>query len=47
MDGIKNEMIKGTVHIRQFGEKVRGARLKCFGHVQIQNAQTYDEVHGW
>ena len=31
MDEIRsNEFIRGTVHVRLFGEKVRGARLRWF-----------------
>ena len=33
MDRIRNEYIRGTVHVRCFGDKVREARLGWFGHV--------------
>ncbi|KAF7651093.1 hypothetical protein LDENG_00116160 [Lucifuga dentata] len=34
MDRIRNEYIRGTAHVRCFGDKVREARLRWFGHVQ-------------
>ncbi|KAI5615975.1 hypothetical protein C0J50_8706, partial [Silurus asotus] len=34
MDKIRNEFIRGTAHVRCFGDKVREARLRWFGHVQ-------------
>ncbi|KAI5621974.1 hypothetical protein C0J50_18358 [Silurus asotus] len=34
MDKIRNEFIRGTVHVGCFGDKVREARLGWFGHVQ-------------
>ncbi|KAF7711788.1 hypothetical protein HF521_000799, partial [Silurus meridionalis] len=34
MDRIRNLFIRGTVHVRRFGDKVREARLRWFGHVQ-------------
>lgn len=34
MDRIRNEYIRGTAHVRGFGDKVREARLRWFGHVQ-------------
>ena len=34
MDRIKNEFIRGTAHVGCFGNKVREARLRWFGHVQ-------------
>ncbi|KAJ8375265.1 hypothetical protein SKAU_G00058450 [Synaphobranchus kaupii] len=33
MDKIRNEYIRGTAHVGQFGQKVREARLRWFGHV--------------
>ena len=39
MDKIKNEFIRGAAHARQIGDKVWGARLKWYGHVQRQNAE--------
>ena len=39
MDEIKNEFIRGNVHVRQIGDKVREARLMWYGHVQRQNAE--------
>ncbi|KAK2896145.1 hypothetical protein Q8A73_015633 [Channa argus] len=37
MDRIRNEYIRGTAHVRCFGDKVREARLRWFGHVQRRN----------
>ncbi|KAI5109063.1 hypothetical protein C0J45_0460, partial [Silurus meridionalis] len=34
MDKIRNEFIRGTAHVGGFGDKVREARLRWFGHVQ-------------
>ncbi|KAI5628469.1 receptor tyrosine-protein kinase erbB-3 precursor [Silurus asotus] len=34
MNKIRNEFIRGTAHVRCFGDKVREARLRWFGHVQ-------------
>ncbi|KAI5105228.1 hypothetical protein C0J45_4900, partial [Silurus meridionalis] len=34
MDRIRNEFIKGTVHVGRFGFKMREARLRWFGYVQ-------------
>ncbi|KAI5106417.1 hypothetical protein C0J45_4114, partial [Silurus meridionalis] len=34
MDRIRNEFIRGTVHVGRFGDKVREVRLRWFGHVQ-------------
>ncbi|KAI5609740.1 interferon regulatory factor 3 isoform X1 [Silurus asotus] len=34
MDKIRNEFIRGTAHVGCFGDKVREARLRWFGHVQ-------------
>ena len=36
MDTIRNEYIRGTVHVGWFGEKTREARLKWFGHVPTE-----------
>ena len=33
-DRIKNECVRGTAQIGHFGDKVRGARLRWFAHVQ-------------
>ena len=33
MDRIRNKYIRGTVHVSRFGDKVREARLRWFGHV--------------
>lgn len=32
MDRIGNEDIRGTSHVKQFGEQVKEARLRKFGH---------------
>ncbi|KAK3520148.1 hypothetical protein QTP70_016255 [Hemibagrus guttatus] len=34
LDRIRNEYIRGTVHVGRLGDKVREARLRWFGHVQ-------------
>ncbi|KAI5098071.1 hypothetical protein C0J45_11798, partial [Silurus meridionalis] len=34
MDKIRNEFIRGTAHFGRFGDRVREARLRWFGHVQ-------------
>ena len=34
LDRIRNELIRGTAHVAKFGNKVREARLRWFGHVQ-------------
>ena len=34
MDRIRKEYIGGTAQVRRSGDKVRGARLRRFGHVQ-------------
>ncbi|KAK2880212.1 hypothetical protein Q8A73_022910 [Channa argus] len=39
MDRIRNEYIRGTAHVRCFGDKVREARLRWFGHVQRRNCE--------
>ena len=33
-DRIRNEFIRGTAHVRSFGDKVREAKLRWFAHVQ-------------
>ena len=38
-DRIRNESIRGTAHVRCFGEKVREARLRWFGHVQRRDSE--------
>lgn len=39
LDKIKNEYIRGTLHICRFNDKVREVRLRWFGYVK----QTFDE----
>ena len=39
MDRIRNEFIRGTAHVRRFGDKVREARLRWFGHVQRRDSE--------
>ena len=34
MDKIKNEYIRGTAQVGQFGEKTHEARLRWIGHVR-------------
>ena len=38
-DRIRNEYIRGTVHVRGFGDKVREARKRWFGHVQRSDSE--------
>ena len=33
LDRIRNEYIRGTAHVRCFGDEAREARLRWFGHV--------------
>ena len=39
MDKIRNKYIRGAAHVRRFGEKVREARLRWFGHVQRRDEE--------
>ena len=39
IDKIRNNYIRGTAHVRRFGEKVREARLRWFGHVQRRDEE--------
>ena len=39
MDRIRNEYIRGTAHVRCFGDKAREARLRWFGHVQRRDSE--------
>uniref|UniRef100_A0A3Q3WA96 Cadherin domain-containing protein n=1 Tax=Mola mola TaxID=94237 RepID=A0A3Q3WA96_MOLML len=39
MDRICNEHIRGTTQVRHFGDKVREARLRWFGHVQSRDSK--------
>ena len=39
MDRIRNGYIRGTAHVRGFGDKVREARLRWFGHVQRRDSE--------
>ncbi|KAF7642981.1 hypothetical protein LDENG_00246950 [Lucifuga dentata] len=34
-----SEYIRGTAHVRCFGDKVREARLRWFGHVQRRDSE--------
>ena len=34
VDKIRNEFVRGSAHVARFGNKVREARLRWFGHVQ-------------
>ena len=38
MDNIRTVYIRGTAHVGRFGEKVREARLRWFGHVLRKDA---------
>ena len=33
-DKIKNEYVRGTAKIAELGDKLRNARLRCYGHVK-------------
>ena len=39
MDWIRTEYIRETAHVRCFGEKVREARMRWFGHAQRRDSQ--------
>ena len=39
MDRIRNENIRGTTHVRCFGEEVRETRLRWFRHEQRRNGE--------
>ena len=39
MDSIRNEYIRGTAHVRCFGEKVRESRLRWFEHVERRDSE--------
>ncbi|KAI5104471.1 hypothetical protein C0J45_6097, partial [Silurus meridionalis] len=39
MDRIRNKFIRGTAHVGRFGDKVREAQLRCFGHVQRRDME--------
>ncbi|KAK3514069.1 hypothetical protein QTP70_002908 [Hemibagrus guttatus] len=39
LDRIRNEYIRGTAHVGRFGDKVREARLRWFGHVQRRESE--------
>ena len=39
MDVIRKEHIRGTAKVRHFGDKVREARLRMFGHVQRRDSE--------
>lgn len=39
MDRIRNEHIRGTAQVGQFGDKVREARLRWFGHMQRRDVE--------
>ena len=34
MDNIRNEYIRGTAQVGRFGENIRDARLRWYGHVR-------------
>ena len=33
LDKIRNEFIRGTIHVRQLGDKMREGRLRWWGHI--------------
>lgn len=39
VDRIRNDYIRGTAHVRCFGDKVREARLRWFGRVQRTDSE--------
>ena len=39
LDRIRNEHIRGTAHVRRFGDKAREARLRWFGHVRRRDEE--------
>ena len=39
LDRIRNDYIRGTEHVRCFGEKVRETRPRWFGHVQRRDSE--------
>ncbi|MCJ8733973.1 hypothetical protein PDJAM_G00230070 [Pangasius djambal] len=39
LDRIRNKYIRGTAHVGHLGDKVRGARLRWFGHVQRREGE--------
>ena len=43
MDRIRNEYIRGTAQVGRFGDKVREARLRWFGHVHRRVSGVYRE----
>ena len=42
MDIIRNENIRGSMHVRCFGEKVREEKLRLFRHVQRGDSEYID-----
>ncbi|KAK3516274.1 hypothetical protein QTP70_008651 [Hemibagrus guttatus] len=49
LDNIMNEYIRGTAHVGRLGDKVRGARLRWFGHVQKREREEFchSHLHPW
>ncbi|KAK4307254.1 hypothetical protein Pmani_020967 [Petrolisthes manimaculis] len=39
LDKIRYELIRGSAHVRRFGDKAREARLRWFGHVQRRDGE--------
>lgn len=39
MDGIRSENIRGTAHVKCFGDKTKEVRWRWFGHAQKRNSE--------
>ena len=39
MNSMRNDYVRGTVHVRYFGEKARETRLRWFGHVKRRDSE--------
>ncbi|KAK3530746.1 hypothetical protein QTP70_000808 [Hemibagrus guttatus] len=44
LDRIRNEYIRGTAHVGRLGDKVREARLRWFGHVNVGHGAARQEA---
>lgn len=45
MEKIRNECIRGTAQVQPFGDKVRGAKPRWFGHVERKRAGGKEDDH--